>query len=47
MLLKYDSNDIAWLAADRAMHTAQASGDIIALARATRQGEAQSRFGWS
>ena len=36
MLLKYDSNDIAWLAADRAMHTAQASGDIIALARATR-----------
>ena len=36
MLLKYDSNDIAWLAADRAMHTAQASGDTIALARATR-----------
>jgi transcriptional regulator with XRE-family HTH domain len=36
MLLKYDSNDIAWLAADRAMYTAQLSGDTIALARATR-----------
>lgn len=36
VLLKYDSTDIAWLAADRAMHTAHAGDDTIALARATR-----------
>lgn len=36
MLLKYDSTEIAWLAADRAMHTAHASEDTLALARATR-----------
>jgi hypothetical protein len=36
MLLKFDANDIAWLAADRAMHTALAVDDTVALARATR-----------
>lgn len=36
MLLKFNTNDIAWLAADRAMHTALAVDDTVALARATR-----------
>lgn len=36
MLLKFNTNDIAWLAADRAMHTALAVDDMVALARATR-----------
>ncbi len=36
MLLKYDSTEIGWLAADRALYTAQSSQDEIALARATR-----------
>lgn len=36
MLLKFDSNDVAWLAADRAMHTALAVDDTWSLARATR-----------
>jgi transcriptional regulator with XRE-family HTH domain len=36
MLLKFESNDIAWLAADRAMHTALAADDTWSLARATR-----------
>ncbi len=36
MLLKFDANDIAWLAADRAMHTALAIDDTVSLARATR-----------
>jgi hypothetical protein len=36
MLLKFDAKDIAWLAADRAMHTALAVDDTLALARATR-----------
>lgn len=36
MLLKYDSTDVAWLAADRAMYAAQGADDPIALARATR-----------
>lgn len=36
MLLKYGSTDIAWLAADRALHTAGSSEDIVAMARATR-----------
>lgn len=36
MLLKFDANDIAWLAADRAMYTALAVDDTVALARATR-----------
>lgn len=36
MPLEFGSTDVAWLAADRAMHTAHASGDSIALARATR-----------
>ncbi|MGH3937218.1 MAG: helix-turn-helix domain-containing protein [Pseudonocardiaceae bacterium] len=36
VLLKFDAHDIAWLAADRAMHTALAVDDIVALARATR-----------
>lgn len=36
MLLKFNANDIAWLAADRAMHTALAVDDTVALARATR-----------
>lgn len=35
-LLKYDATEIAWLAADRAMHTAESIDDSIALARATR-----------
>ena len=35
VLLKYGSTDIAWLAADRALHTA-APGDLIATAGATR-----------
>ncbi|MGH3708561.1 MAG: helix-turn-helix domain-containing protein [Pseudonocardiaceae bacterium] len=36
MLLKFNVNDIAWLAADRAMHVALAVDDTAALARATR-----------
>ena len=36
MLLKFESRDIAWLAADRAMHTALAADDTWSLARATR-----------
>ncbi|MEV6238677.1 helix-turn-helix transcriptional regulator [Lentzea sp. NPDC051838] len=36
MLLKFEANDIAWLAADRAMHTAMYAGDTWSLARATR-----------
>lgn len=36
MLLKFNANDIAWLAADRAMHAALAVDDTVALARATR-----------
>lgn len=36
VLLKFESNDVAWLAADRAMQTALAVGDTLALARATR-----------
>ncbi|GAB3498736.1 helix-turn-helix transcriptional regulator [Amycolatopsis cihanbeyliensis] len=36
MLLKHDATDIAWLAADRAMHAARCGDDTIALARATR-----------
>jgi len=36
VLLKFTTNDIAWLAADRAMHTALAVDDTVALARATR-----------
>jgi hypothetical protein len=36
MLLKFDANDVAWLAADRAMQTALPTDDTIALARATR-----------
>lgn len=36
MLLKFEANDVAWLAADRAMHTALAVDDTWALARATR-----------
>lgn len=36
MLLKFETNDVAWLAADRAMHTALAADDTLALARATR-----------
>ncbi|MFD9740629.1 helix-turn-helix domain-containing protein [Umezawaea sp. NPDC059074] len=36
MLLKFESNDIAWLAADRAIHTALAVNDTWSLARATR-----------
>jgi tetratricopeptide (TPR) repeat protein len=36
MLLKFETNDVAWLAADRAMHTALAVDDTLALARATR-----------
>lgn len=36
MLLKYESTEVAWLAADRAMTTAQAVDDPIALARASR-----------
>jgi transcriptional regulator with XRE-family HTH domain len=36
MLLKFDANHIAWLAADRAMHTAIAADDLWSVARATR-----------
>lgn len=36
MLLKFETNDVAWLAADRAMQTALAVDDTMALARATR-----------
>jgi hypothetical protein len=36
MLLKFETTDIAWLAADRAMHTALFVDDTLALARATR-----------
>lgn len=36
VLLKFDAHDIAWLAADRAMQTAAAVDDTVALARATR-----------
>jgi transcriptional regulator with XRE-family HTH domain len=36
MLLKFEANHIAWLAADRALHTALAADDTWALARATR-----------
>nr|BFE51616.1 hypothetical protein GCM10017745_50430 [Saccharothrix mutabilis subsp. capreolus] len=36
MLLKFESNDIAWLAADRAMHAALRIDDTWAMARATR-----------
>jgi hypothetical protein len=36
MLLKFNANDIAWLAADRAMQVALAVDDTVALARATR-----------
>ncbi|MFD1147877.1 helix-turn-helix domain-containing protein [Saccharothrix hoggarensis] len=36
MLLKFESHDVAWLAADRAMHTALAVDDTWSQARATR-----------
>jgi transcriptional regulator with XRE-family HTH domain len=36
MLLKFETHDVAWLAADRAMHAALAVDDTLALARATR-----------
>jgi transcriptional regulator with XRE-family HTH domain len=36
VLLKFESNDVAWLAADRAMQAALAVDDTVALARATR-----------
>ncbi|WP_433263210.1 helix-turn-helix domain-containing protein [Actinosynnema sp. CS-041913] len=36
MLLKFESHDLAWLAADRAMHTALAVDDTWSQARATR-----------
>lgn len=36
MLLKFEANDVAWLAADRAMATALAADDTWSLARATR-----------
>jgi len=36
VLLKFEANDVAWLAADRAMQTALAVDDTLALARATR-----------
>lgn len=36
MLLKFEANDVAWLAADRAMHTALRIDDTWSLARATR-----------
>jgi len=35
-LLKFESTDVAWLAADRAMTVARATDDTICLARATR-----------
>jgi transcriptional regulator with XRE-family HTH domain len=36
MLLKFEVNDVAWLAADRAIHTALRVDDTWSLARATR-----------
>ncbi|MCY7343724.1 MAG: helix-turn-helix domain-containing protein [Pseudonocardia sp.] len=36
VLLKFEINDVAWLAADRAMQTALAVDDTLGLARATR-----------
>jgi transcriptional regulator with XRE-family HTH domain len=36
VLLKFETNDVAWLAADRAMQAALAVDDTVALARATR-----------
>jgi transcriptional regulator with XRE-family HTH domain len=36
VLLKFETHDVAWLAADRAMQTALAVDDTLALARATR-----------
>jgi transcriptional regulator with XRE-family HTH domain len=36
MLLKFEVNDVAWLAADRAIHTALQVDDTWSLARATR-----------
>jgi transcriptional regulator with XRE-family HTH domain len=36
MLLKFEANDVAWLAADRAMYTAMSVDDTWSLARATR-----------
>jgi hypothetical protein len=36
MLLKFEANDLAWLAADRAMYTALQLDDTWSLARATR-----------
>jgi transcriptional regulator with XRE-family HTH domain len=36
VLIKLEANDVAWLAADRAMHAALAVDDTLALARATR-----------
>lgn len=36
VLLKFEANDVAWLAADRAMQIAIPSDDNVALARATR-----------
>ncbi|MGH3854066.1 MAG: helix-turn-helix domain-containing protein [Pseudonocardiaceae bacterium] len=46
MLMKFDANDIAWLAADRAMQTALVIDDTVALARATRSvARAMSRSG--
>lgn len=36
MLLKFQANDLAWLAADRALHTALRIDDTWSLARATR-----------
>ncbi len=36
MLLKFEANDVAWLAADRAMHTALGVDDTWSMARATR-----------
>jgi transcriptional regulator with XRE-family HTH domain len=36
VLLKFETNDVAWLAADRAMQAALATDDMLALAIATR-----------
>ncbi|WHT22634.1 helix-turn-helix domain-containing protein [Crossiella sp. CA-258035] len=36
LLLKFDANEVAWLAADRAMHSALAADDAWSLARAAR-----------
>ncbi|WP_053734891.1 helix-turn-helix domain-containing protein [Nocardia sp. NRRL S-836] len=36
MLLKFETNDVAWLAADRAVHAAMQIDDTWSLARATR-----------